>query len=218
MSDAIQAAAQGTPAPSAPAPTPPAAQPIGISSAQLQERLAEERAKGLREGQSAILTSLGFAKEDDAKAVLAAAKALQQQGLSEQEKSAARIKELEPLAVRVPVLEGRIKALADREFAALPPATQAAIDKQAHGNPERRLELIDVFRDAGLVPIAGSQPAPLAAPITTSPPANAPPPSNVRTKFDEWSELNRDPARGIHAALFYQGNRAEIERTRPAGQ
>lgn len=198
---------------------PQAAQPIGITSEQLSQRLAEERGKGA----AALLADLGFQKPEDAKAFFKSAKDMQQAQMSEQEKLAQRVKELEPHAQRIPLLEQRIKAVSDREFATLPEAARTAIDKQAGGDPEKRLTLIELMRDSGLLPQAGatSQAAPQAAPaaaplLTTAPPANQPPPGNAPTAYQKWQSLKSN-GRHMAADAFFALHQQEITKTTPQG-
>ena len=54
----------------------------------------------------------------------------------------------------------------------------------------------------------------MPAPANSAPPPTAPRPSGAKTKWDEFSELNRkNPTAG---GIFWNANRAAIEASRPA--
>ena len=198
--------------PVTPAATPPA-NPVlvDITSDKLAARFAEEREKARQK----LLKELGYDKPDDLKAVLAAAREMQDKQLTEQQKLARERDELKPRAERATLLEQRLASLAQRELASLPDAARTAVTKHAGEDPERVLATIEMFRDAGLIGVAAATPATPEAPkpATSAAPANAPKPAGGRSKFDDWKAKS-----GMAADIFYSLNQAEIEKTRPAGQ
>jgi hypothetical protein len=196
---------------------PPGAAPSGnpvsvdITSDKLASRFAEEREKARQK----LLKDFGFDKADDLKAVLTAARELQDKNLTEQQRALKTIEELKPRADRATALEQRVAAFAKRELDALPEAARNAVTKHAGEDPDKVLATIEMFRDAGLI---GAQAATPAAPeppkpATSAAPANAPKPASGRSKFDDWKAKS-----GMAADIFYSLNQAEIERSRPAGQ
>jgi hypothetical protein len=140
---------------------------------------------------------------------------LENERLSESERTQKLLGELKPKAERAAQVEALLGSLVESQFSALPEATRTAIDAVANGNPEERLKLMRVVQAAGLAapgaPVV--PPAPVRPPpANTAPPANPPPPAGVRSRFDEYQAITNPIQRGI----FYQLNAAEIEQTRPA--
>lgn len=181
----------------------------------LPERLTKAKAAA----QNQLLNELGFPDVESAKKRLEAAKVLEEASLSEAERTAKRLAELEPMAARAAALEQRLAAVVESQFAGLTPEQQSAVDSVAQGDPERRLELISVLAAAGLtaappVPVTQTEATTPAAtpPATTTPPGSPPAPAPTRTKFDEWQSLT-DP---IAKAIFLRLNKREIDATRPA--
>lgn len=185
---------------------------VSMPSDAFKARLDETAAKG----QAKLLKKYGFEKETDLEAALAAAKALQAEKLTETEKRDARIKELEPQALKATQLEQRFAAMINEQFSALPESVQTAIDKTANGDASKRDEAMSMLRASGLLNAA---PAAVAAPVQPAPktvaPAPAPAPSGAQTKFQEWEAMReRNPMLG---AMFFQNNQHEIEASRPTG-
>lgn len=187
-----------------------------LTSDQLAARLREERDKG----RNALLKDLGFEKPDDVKAFVDAAKKRAEAELSETEKLKKAADDLKPRAERATLLEQRLAAVAKSQLEALPEALRNTISKRAGDDPEKVLDLIEMFRDAGQIGAAAAATttaATTAAPTTTATPNNAPKPGVVNTKFDEWQTLVT-AGKQTPADIFYRLNQAEIERTRPAGR
>lgn len=188
-----------------------------MTSDALKERLTEASTAATR----AMLKGLGFESEEAAKSAIKKLSDLETANLSEKEKLEKRIKELEPLAARTSSVDGMLKSLVDTQFNELPESVRKAIDATANGDPDKRLNLIGIFRASGLLSQSPAAPAP-AAPPTAPPPAApasvtpspAPAPSGTATKFQEWEAMrSRSPMLGD---FFYQQHQREIERTRPA--
>jgi len=205
---------QATPA-AAPAAVPafePAKAPIGITSDQLAQRLEETR----RTAEAATLKGLGFETREQADAYLKSAKALQQAQMSEQEKLAARVKELEPLAQQAETYRAHFAAVVETQFAALPDAAKTAIDASAKGDPAKRAELMNVMRAAGLLNGSPAAPPPAPAPANAGAGQGAPPkPTNAQTPYDQWNALVA-AGKQTHADIFYQANAPAINASRPA--
>lgn len=185
-----------------------------MTSAQLKERLTESSAAATR----ALLKEAGFEKLDDLKAALKSLDDLKTEKLSDREKLEKRIKELEPLAQRAQTVDGMLRGLVENQFNELPEGVRKAIDSTANGDPDKRLELMGLFRASGLLNQQTAPAAPAPPPAPPAPasvtPAPAPQPSGAPTKFQEWEAMKaRAPMLGD---IFYQNHSREIERTRPA--
>lgn len=205
---------QATPA-AAPAAVPafePAKAPIGITSDQLAQRLEETR----RTAEAATLKGLGFETREQADAFVKSAKALQDAQLTEAQKQAKALEELTPKAQRADALAARLKSYSDREFAALPEAVQKAIDESAAGDPEKRLDLVELMRKSGLLNGSPAAPPPAPAPANAGAGQGAPPkPTNAQTPYDQWNALVA-AGKQTHADIFYQANAPAINASRPA--
>lgn len=212
MSDPVTPPAANGGEPPAPKPAdPPAPAAISLTNEQLKQRLDESKASGTK----AVLKSLGFESEDAAKAALKTLKDLQTAQLTDAEKRDARIKELEPLATRATALEGTLAKLVEGQFSRLSEAAQKAIDAVAQGNAEKRLELMTVLEaSGGLTPAAPPGPAPKPAPASITPSPAPAPAAGVKTKFDEWQELQK--TNSLLGDLFFTQNQRAIEASRPA--
>jgi len=179
--------------------------------------------------QRKLLNELGFPDLEAAKDQIQKAKQIEEASLTEQERVAKRVAELEPQAQRATVLEKRYAALIEEQFAALPEAQRSAIDAVANGDPEKRHEYMSVFRAAGVVdapaspetgpalnngePAAGAAPDATTkpAPVTTTPPGSPPTPAQPRNRWEEYQALTNP----MQAAIFYRANKREIEASRP---
>lgn len=200
---------------------PPDAKRVELPLDAFNARLRDERSAGER----AILKALGVERLDDARAVIRAAKDLQDASLSEKDKLAKSVDELRPKAEKADRYESIIAAIVEEQFAALPEQARKAIDDSAKGNAEDRLRLMQVMRAAGLIPSGGAPAAPAggtptapaaAAPANTSAAPAAPKPSGgAPTKWDEYQARIKG-GDSVAASIFYQANRLEIERTKPA--
>lgn len=216
MSTENQPPATPTPAdktpPGAPPPAdaaPPPADAISMPSDAFKKRLEEERTKARR----SFLKEHGFEDEAAFQSFQKAAKEAADAKLSADERSAKRLKELEPLEEEVKRYKGRFERDVAERFAKLPEEVQKRIDEEAGGDFEKR----DAFmRVLGAVPPPAPAPQgrpPAPAPANTS---NAPPPppnTGAPTKWDEYEALKKTNPAG--ATLFYQIHGAAIQRSRP---
>ena len=193
----------------APQAAPPAA-PVSVSmtSEQLKARLEEERSKGAK----AILKKFNFEKEEDLAAAFKTLEDLKTEKLSESEKAAKRLKELEPYESKFKTLESEYASMVEEQFSALPENVQKAIDDVAGGKPAERARVMKAFRANGLI---AAQPPGIASPKTTAPTQQAPTPAPTKSKFDEWSELKA--TNPILASFFYKTHTTDIEASRPSG-
>ena len=190
--------------------------PIQLTSEQLKARLDEAGLSSVKK----FVKQLGFDKHEDLQTFFQAAKKLQDEQLTEQERTKKQIKELEPKAQRAEALEKLLTGLVESQFKALPESVQTAIDAQANGNAEERLRLMQVMTAAGLITASGQAAPngtpPAHKPATTTPPSNAPPASGgQQTPHQKWRALQ---AAGQHvaASLFYQHNSAAIAKSAPS--
>jgi len=218
------APAQPTPAtaahlPAAPTPAAPAAAP-----AQADDKEPHWLSGRLDRAKKELLKELGVEDVKDAKAALAAFKADQEAKKSDLQKAQERAASLETAAKERDLYKTHVEASSKASLAALTEAQRAAVTRLAGDDPLRIADAIDVLRPtwaaaapAGTTgapaPVAPPPPAP--APANTAPPAGAPPPATQRTKHDEYTALKNEGKRQA-ADLFYQVNKLEIERTRPA--
>lgn len=205
--------------PVAPAPSDKGEE-IRLSSRELQKRLEETRDAA----RTRFLKDLGFEKPDDLKAVLKAAKDAEDAKLSEIERLRKQAEEYKPRADRAAALEKQLATIVESQFNELPDNVRSAIDDVANGNAEERLRMMDVFRKSGLLksPVSAQAPnaAPAQAPAAPPPPAantaGAPPPkpAAVKSKFDEWRDL--EATNPVMASIFYTANKRDIDKSRPA--
>lgn len=198
----------GAPPPPVPPPAPPGSgASVTMSSEQLALRLQETREATTR----AFLKEHGLEKPEDLAARLKRLSDLETAGLSETDRLKKQVEELSPKVAKGQSDAELLKSLVDEQFSQLPAATQKIIDDTAKGDPQRRLELMRLAKSMG----TGTPPAPPAPPgPTTTAPGAPPPPAGTVTKFQEWEAMQkRSPLMGD---IFYQNNKREIERTRPA--
>lgn len=216
--------------PAAPLATLPAsdADTVRMSSAALKKRLEDEAATAQRK----LLKELGVEKPEDLKTALASLKTLQEEKLSAEERTQKRLADLTEKASAGEKHATLAKKAVDTLFATLPEDQQKAIDEMANGDAGERLRLIEFARrlgpaatttaapgasPAGAPPLANQPPAapPLpASPATTAPPAGAPRPSAVKTKYDEYQDLQKtDPNR---ATVFLMLHERAIKASTPA--
>lgn len=117
-----------------------------------------------KSGQKELLKSLGVDKPEDVKAALDRLKVLDEEKLTTEQKTAAKLAELEPKASRAVALEATVKAYADKELAGLSELQRAAVTNLAGEDPERVLKTIESLRPtwgasagaAGAVETSGS--------------------------------------------------------------
>lgn len=203
-------AAQPDPKPDpAPAPDPkPKTSVNDLPDEALTARLDREK----RATETKFLQALGVSDLEAAKAKFKRLDELETEKLSDSEKRDKRIAELEPQASRAAELEQRLAVMVEAQFVELSESQRNAIDAVAQGNAEKRLELMQVMKAAGL-----AQPALPANPTTapranTAPPVNPPTPAGTETAWDKFAALSNP----IEKQLFYRAHRAEIEEHRPA--
>jgi hypothetical protein len=212
------------PAAAAPSAAPPAAPPtdpgvVSMSSEALKKRLDEERAKERK----TFLKANGFDSEEAFTAAMKAAKDAADAKLTADEKTAARLKELEPKAERATKLEARFEADVKRRLGRLDEATQAKIAKAAGDNPsaddlDKYVSLFEGEDGAPPPPPPvpqGKKPAAAPAATTTAPPA-PPPGGGPLTAYETYvAKQATDPAA---AAIYLSCNGAAINASRPAPQ
>ncbi len=207
--------AGGTPTVVPPVATPPAKdlEGISMSAEAFKERLASQSATAQRK----LAKDFGFDSPEAMKAALDKGKALEAEKLTEAEKSAKRIKELEPHEGRAKALEEQIAKIVSSKFDKLTDAVKEAIDVIAGGDPQKRLAQIEFMEaTAAAVPVPPVVIPPPAGPLTKAAPGGAPPPpSGGTTKFQEWKAMEAKSPLG--ASIFYRANALAIEESRPAG-
>ena len=162
-----------------------------------------------------LLSELGVKDSATLKANLARLSELETASLTEQERVAKRLADLEPKAQKAERLEAVFKSVVEAEFSTLTESQQAAIDARANGDPEKRWELMQLAKAfAGAAP---SQPPTAPAtpatpnPATTRPDGAQKPParSEALTPRQQYEAMrNTDPMR---ATIFYQLNRQAID-------
>lgn len=193
------------PAPAAPAAgAAPAAAPVpaagedwkAMTNEQFNARLAREREAGTKE----LLRSLGFDKPEDAKARIAAAKALEDAQKTEAQKTAERVAALEPRARLADEYEKTIKGYAETEFKALPPEAQKLVEAQAGEDAHARLTAINNLRSSGVLAKLGAPAAP--APITTR--AGGTPPPAAPTGKKHPRDMTPSERKAYEAELLAQ--------------
>lgn len=189
----------------APAQEPPRRVELPLDA--FNKRLADARDSGVKEA----LKALGVEKIEDAKALLDFAKQAKDAQKTEFEKLQDQIKALEPKAQKAEAYEKLVADMVTAQFEGLPDAAKAAIDKVANGDPQERLRMMNVMRDAGLLnPGPPKPPAPANAAPASAPPSPAP----ARTAWDEYQDLKQKSS--VLGSVYYETHKAEIERTRPA--
>lgn len=198
--------------PSAPAPQEPE---------WLPQRL--ERAKA--SAQSDLLRSLGVQSVDDAKALVEAARKLENERKTEAERFAEKLAALEPRAKQAEDYARKLGAYADAELSKLSEAQRAAVLGIVGDDKTRVLDTIEVLRPTWAVapPVAPQQQAPaqVAAPQRPPPastsgatvhPSGAISPQQV----DHRAEYERIKAtHPVAAALYLVEHSTEIYRDAP---
>ncbi len=193
-----------------------------MTSEQLKVRLDETRTKAATGAREALLKEFGFDKAEDGKAAFATLKKLQQDQMTEAEKTAARIKELEPFETQATTLAKQLEEDVNERIAALPEDQRKAIEATAKTVQAKRdaLRLLSMVTTGAPAPAAGgTTPAPPAGgtvptPVSTQTPANPPPASGEASAWDKLQELEKtDP---VAASIFAQSQQAAIAASRPA--
>jgi hypothetical protein len=158
-----------------------------------------------------LLESHGLKSPDELQTSLDELKKLKESTLSEAEKQAARLKELEPLAEEGKRIKTTFAELVQERFEKLPEAQQKAIDDVASGDPELRWRMLKVA-EAGAAAAGPPKPTPAS---TVHPGAQpAPQPTSPDTAFGIWQRKQAEDPMG--ASLYYRLNSIAIEKSRPA--
>lgn len=211
-------------APAAPQPEPPKpGAKVEIPSDELKRRLDETRTKAASEARADLLKSLGIADETALKGIVDNHKKLEDEKRTDLEKRDARIKDLEPKAIRADALEAVVKRQVETGLASLNETQREAVKRLAGDDPLKQLDAIEVFKSAlPAAPIAPANPATPAPPAVPKPPippaANtgappAPPPANPTggtvDHLAVWEALR---ARGdfVRASQYYLNNQVAI--------
>lgn len=201
------APANGTPAPAVTAP-PPGPAPIGITSEQLKERLAEERDKSRK----ALLAELGFEKPEDLKTLVTTAKQRAEAEKTETERLTGRVKALEPLETEVAALREAVATQAKDALAGLTESQRAAVLAVAGDSPAAQIKTIAALRPtwAG-APAAPAAPAEPPPPATTTPAGAAPAPAPSSSPTDHKAAYEALKTRNpVAAAQYLTRHRFEI--------
>lgn len=191
------------------APTPSGPVPVGISSEQLRDRLAEEREKARK----SLLTELGFEKIDDAKAVVTSAKAKADAEKTETERLTGRVKQLEPLETEVATLREAVAAQAKDAMSALTDAQRAAVAAVAGDSAAAQIKTIAALRPTWATPAAVTAPAAavVVAPATTTSPNAAPAPASTSSPTDHKAAYESLKTKNpIAAAQYLARHKLEI--------
>lgn len=199
----------GVPAapPQAPAVVPPAQ---AAPAAQEDPKWLPDRLKQAENSAVAkLLNGLGVDKPEALKAQLDKLRALEESQLSESEKVAKRIAELEPQAKRAEQLEGAVKLYADREFQSLSEPQRNAVTAIAGNDPASILKTIESLRPTWFQ--AAPATAPAAPPASTS--AAPPPPAAAggvsetdhKSRFEQLKKENP-----FEAARYFGAHKAAI--------
>lgn len=218
MSDQTITIETGTPAatkaPTEPATTAhtataPAAAPTAASSTEDPKWLPERLEQARRAAVADVLKGLGVDKPEALKAQLDKLKALEESQLSDAEKVAKRIADLEPRAKRADQLEGAVKVYADREFGSLNEQQRDAVTAIAGDDPANILKTIESLRPTWFQQTTA--PAAVAAPASTS--AAPPPPAAAggvsetdhKSRFEQLKKENP-----FAASRYFQANKAAL--------
>lgn len=204
-----------------------------------EDELAEAKAKGANE----VLKGLGVAKSDRARMIeeiragrvrLAEAKeaavAANQVAAQVDADAAAKAAAQEAATKEAESLRTSLKKYADQEFAALPESFQKTITEMKLDDPQKRLEMIDVFKRTGLLSAAlgqaaapavenkGAPPTVVAPPAPSNtmakPPATISAPGAALNYYETWKSMTD---RGDHwlAAQYLHAHQAKILEQRP---
>lgn len=247
MSDENKVIPAGTPIIINTVPTTPAsAEPVQLREGRerREAELAEAHAKGANE----VLKGLGVKKSERARMIeeiragrvrLAeardAAVAANQVAAQVDSDSAAIAAAQGAAKAEAEALRASLKKYADQEFAALPETFQKTINEMKLDDPQKRLEMIDVFKRTGLLSAAAgaattateakpadakpAAPASVVKPVQPSttlaqPPAATSPPGATLNYYETWKSMTD---RGEHwlAAQYLQAHQVKILEQRP---
>lgn len=171
MNTAVTPPAPATP--TAPAAPPPGEEYKAMSPEAFKARLTEERNAGV----ATLIKALGFEKPEQLQAALGELKTIKQASMSDAEKMASRIKELEAqaaLAAKTPQLQETIRKTLQAEESAIPESRKGLL-ALAPQEPELRLPWIAEAKARGLFAETFAQPQPPG--LATTKAGGAPPPS-----------------------------------------
>lgn len=195
MSEATEAAAEGTAAPAAETP----AATTESTPNWLPMRLEQAKRSALSEAQKA----LGVESLDQAKALIEKARTLEEQSKSDIQKLTEKLSALEPAASKSKVLEERLARMAESELSKLTEAQRAAVMALAKDDKTAALDAIDVLRPTWSQPASPSAPAPLPAPAKTTAAAAAPAAIEQQGKTDHSAIYAAMKAENPMAAAQY---------------
>lgn len=205
----------------APIVTPPIVEPakpgakVEMTSDELKRRFEETRAKAVAD----YVKGLGLPNEEAVKAAVTEHKRLEDEKRTDLEKRDARIKDLEPKAMRSTELEAIVKAYADEQAEGLTDAMRATVDQLGGDDPAKRLSVIKALR-SGLpaAPLAAPPIVrpPVAAPITTAPSSSAPPAAGTGAAVDHLAVLKSLEGNPIRHSNYFARNRDAIVAARKA--
>lgn len=180
--------AANPPAPTTPAAPSPGEEYKAMSPDAFKARLAEERNAGTAQ----LLKALGFEKPEQLQAALGELKNIKQASMSDAEKMASRIKELEAqaaLAAKTPQLQETIRKTLQAEESAIPESRKGLL-ALAPVEPELRLPWISAAKAQGLftetpqAPALAQQPGLTNTKAGTAPPAAIPGATNTKHPRD----------------------------------
>jgi hypothetical protein len=183
--------------PPAPVQAPVAATPATEAEPPwLKGRLEQARTSAQKD----FLKSIGVDKPEDVTAALAKLKTLEDEKLSEAEKTTRRLGELEPKAARAGELEAAVKLYADRELSGLSDLQRAAVASLAGEDPAKVLKAIESLKPTWVV----EAPKPAAAPVPASTSAASPAPAAAGSTSQtdhkaEYSRLVKENPFAAHA-------------------
>lgn len=199
----------------------PAVVPEGTDAPKVQEKPAETKSQGEPEwlpkrleqakssAQSELLKTLGFASAEDVKAQLEELAKFKESQLTEQERVAKRLAELEPQAQRTVQLEETLGQYAARELSTLTESQSEAVKEIAGEDPSLVLRTIERLKPTW----ASAEPAkpPEAPPAKTTAQASGPPDTGHQSPVDHAAEYRRLKTTNPFAAASYlRTHRSEI--------
>lgn len=211
-----QVAAPSAPATPATQPAVPTvsatAAPAEPEASWLKGRLEQAERQGLKRA----LADLGVANIDDAKKILATAKAAEEAQKTELQKAREEAAALKPQAARVVELESAVKAQADAQLAALTEEQRSTVADIIGDDPATILKKLPKLKASWVVtlpptaPTTPAAPKPVAAPASTT--AATPPPISNPTEgtnhLDVWMRLKTQNP--LAATTYYEKHQRTI--------
>lgn len=200
VSDAQQQPAPATQTQQSAAPdAAPETEPTWLKSRLEQAKTA---------AQKDLLKSLGLEKPDDIKAALAKLKTLEDEKLTEQEKTTRRLAELEPKANRASQLEATVKQYAERELSGLSELQRAAVASLAGDDHARVLSAIETLKPTWASATPAAEPPKPASTTAAAPP---PAPAGTTSQVDHKAEYSRlCKSNPFEAARYFNENSRHI--------